>query len=103
MEAGLVKMNYLKEDYNTKKISEEAIKNMRQEEIGPSFENVLNYCFDHIRKVINPKKMEELGGRFGYNGKKWCDTVDGPCSCGAWHHLSDLVRDKNFIRIGNFN
>jgi hypothetical protein len=96
-------MNNLKDScYNTKKISEEAIKNMSQEEIGPSFENVLNYCFDTFRKVINSKRFEELEERFGYNGKRGCDTADGPCSCGAWHHLSDLVSDDN-IKIRNFN
>jgi len=88
------------ENYSAlKRLREKAIKNIQKEEIGPSFDNVLSYSFDKNRNAINPKKMEELSTRFGYNSKIGCDTADGPCSCGSWHHLEDFLKDENIKPI----
>lgn len=38
-----------------------------------------NHSFD----FSNIEEYEE--GIFGYNKTKGCDTILGPCSCGAWH------------------
>ncbi len=37
--------------------------------------------------AIHLGKMQELEGRFGYNGGTGCDVLEGPCSCGAWHAM----------------
>jgi hypothetical protein len=37
---------------------------------------------------------EQLGALFDaldlHNGGQRCDMLDGPCACGAWHHLEDI-------------
>lgn len=40
------------------------------------------------RPVLNMGKMQSFEGRYGYNGGIGCDVLDGPCSCGAWHHMN---------------
>jgi hypothetical protein len=51
--------------------------------VGPTFNDVLRYA--STPKGIDPRKMQELEGRYGYNGGVGCDVLIGPCSCGAWH------------------
>jgi len=33
-------------------------------------------------------------GNYGRNGGAACDTVEGPCACGAWHALEPAGRGK---------
>ena len=54
-------------------------------EVGPNFSDVVAYATIHDGLAIDLSKMEELEGRFGYNGGKGCDVRSGPCSCDAWH------------------
>jgi hypothetical protein len=64
-------------------------------DVGPSYENVLDYVLNKDRAYDENLRQKSFGDRFGYNGGSGCDVLDGPCSCGAWHHLSDIVKDKN--------
>ncbi|OHB14706.1 MAG: hypothetical protein A2431_00135 [Candidatus Zambryskibacteria bacterium RIFOXYC1_FULL_39_10] len=51
--------------------------------VGHDFASVLNFAT--TREGVDLSKIEELEGRFGYNGSRGCDVLRGPCSCGAWH------------------
>ncbi|MBR9702987.1 hypothetical protein GOV10_03050 [Candidatus Woesearchaeota archaeon] len=55
-----------------------------RDEVGPTFEDVVKYTLTEDGS-INLAKMQELEGRYGYNGGQGCDVQYGPCSCGAWH------------------
>ncbi|MBI1968395.1 hypothetical protein HYS49_00650 [Candidatus Woesearchaeota archaeon] len=55
----------------------------RTASVGPSFEEVVKYATTD--GTIDIGKLEELEGRYGYNGGRGCDVKSGPCSCGAWH------------------
>lgn len=52
-------------------------------DIGSDFGSVVRYAT--TRDGIDSRKMQELEGRYGYNGGRGCDVLHGPCSCGAWH------------------
>ncbi len=52
--------------------------------VGERFEDVFAHALTDDGS-LDLRKIQELEGRFGYNGGKGCDTRDGPCSCGAWH------------------
>jgi len=41
--------------------------------------------------VLSLAAMQTHEGRFGYNGGQGCDVLEGPCSCGAWHHRQQLI------------
>ena len=60
--------------------------------VGDSFEDVINYAFDHEMNAIDSRKLMELEGRYGTNGGVGCDVREGPCSCGAWHHRDEKRR-----------
>lgn len=52
--------------------------------VGASFDEAI----EHAKTpdgAISLTKLQELEGRFGYNGGRPCDTLEGPCSCGATH------------------
>ncbi len=53
--------------------------------IGDDFASVVRYAATP-EGAIDLSKMQELEGRFGYNGGQPCDVLRGPCSCGAWHY-----------------
>ena len=53
-------------------------------EIGDDFASVVRYSATP-EGAIDLSKMQELEGRYGYNGGQPCDVLRGPCSCGAWH------------------
>lgn len=55
--------------------------------VGDDFNAVLKYATVQTPKgpAIDLRKIEELEGRFGYNGGRGCNVRSGPCSCGAWH------------------
>lgn len=53
--------------------------------IGPTFDDVMNYAMKDKDGVIDLLKIGKLEGRFGSNGGRGCDVLEGPCSCGAWH------------------
>jgi hypothetical protein len=60
---------------------------------GGDFNNLLA---DIVRPTLSGpalslKELQSRAGRFGYNGGQGCDTVDGPCSCGAWHRPNELI------------
>ncbi|MEK7649782.1 MAG: hypothetical protein AAB367_02405 [Patescibacteria group bacterium] len=53
-------------------------------EVGRSFEDVVAHATDKTG-AVDLGRMQELEGRFGTNGGRDCDVLEGPCSCGAWH------------------
>lgn len=55
-----------------------------QLDIGSDFASVIRYATTP-EGTIDLRKIEELEGRYGYNGGRGCDVMKGPCSCGAWH------------------
>jgi hypothetical protein len=64
---------------------------------GPTFEEVIIYSMD-TNGAIDLRKLQSLEGRFGYNGGKGCDVLEGPCSCGAWHtKISANASEKKYI------
>lgn len=56
---------------------------VRSGEIGSRFEDVVVYTMPEA--IVDLARMQQLEGRFGYNGGRGCDVRSGPCSCGAWH------------------
>ncbi|MCC6934209.1 MAG: hypothetical protein IT406_00735 [Candidatus Yanofskybacteria bacterium] len=56
----------------------------RRADVGPRFEDVVAHATTPSG-AIDAAKLEELEGRFGFNGGRGCDVSSGPCSCGAWH------------------
>jgi len=52
--------------------------------VGEDFDDVVRYATTP-EGTVDLSKMQELEGRFGYNGGQGCDVLSGPCSCGAWH------------------
>lgn len=52
--------------------------------VGPGFDDVISYSMTKDG-AIDLSRMQELEGRFGYNGGRGCDVPEGPCACGAWH------------------
>jgi hypothetical protein len=65
------------------KMNKESRTNKLKETIH-NFNDVLNYAKDK-KGNIDIMKMEKLEGIHGYNGRRGCDVLQGPCSCGAWH------------------
>lgn len=55
--------------------------------IGADFDGVISHAL--TGNSINLGKMQALEGRFGFNGRQGCDTLEGPCSCGAWHKMGE--------------
>ena len=55
-------------------------------EVGPDFEDVLQYATTR-EGYIDISKMEELEGRYAHlpGRNRRCDVLEGPCACGAWH------------------
>ncbi len=53
-------------------------------EVGPRFEDVMNYSTDSKTGGVDTRKLESFRGRYGLKRKN-CDVLEGPCSCGAWH------------------
>lgn len=56
--------------------------------VGDRFEDVVAYATRIDPRhglVVDLRRIDELEGRFGYNGGRGCDVISGPCSCGAWH------------------
>ena len=37
------------------------------------------------RPALSLREMD-MALKYGHNGNDWCDVVEGPCACGAWHH-----------------
>ena len=52
--------------------------------VGDSYAAVVAHAMTK-NGAIDLSRVQELEGRFGYNGGRGCDTRRGPCSCGAWH------------------
>ena len=51
--------------------------------VGADFKEVMEYI--KVDGAYDLRKLQELEGRYGYNGGKPCDVLRGPCSCGGWH------------------
>lgn len=81
----------------SKKIKEEALRQISIENIGPFSENVINYSLNEKRQ-IDMRKIEYLEGRFG----RRCDVVSGLCSCGLIHQL-DWLNNKLTLNINSIN
>jgi len=56
---------------------------MNDKELGPTFDDLLAHVTDD--GVVDLAAMQQFEGRYGYNGGRGCDVLEGPCSCGAWH------------------
>lgn len=56
-----------------------------KKKVGDAFNDVMEHARSSGFGDIDPRKIQELEGRFGTNGGKGCDVAQGPCSCGAWH------------------
>ena len=64
--------------------SEELLKKPKKE-VGPYFNDVVNYATND-EGCIDLSKIEELEGRYSHiHGNKNCDVLKGPCACGGWH------------------
>lgn len=62
--------------------------------VGPRFEDLLNHSVGPDG-AVDLSKVEALKGRFGKNGSVDCDTLSGPCSCGAWHKPGDKIENPD--------
>lgn len=52
--------------------------------VGPDFKDAIAHAMTRD-DAIDLSRLDELEGRYGYNGGRGCDVLEGPCSCGAWH------------------
>lgn len=61
-------------------------------DVGPTHNDVTSASMrltDDGRAAIDMQVMQSFEGRYGSNGGKGCDVAEGPCSCGAWHDVSE--------------
>lgn len=42
---------------------------------------------------LKPMPSEKIGKYFNGQCPDACDMVEGPCACGAWHHLSQWPKE----------
>ena len=71
------------------RLDEETYQEHGQEDIkskiGPYFNDVVAYSTTPDGS-IDLLKMQELEGRYSHvHGNRFCDVLEGPCACGAWH------------------
>jgi hypothetical protein len=73
----------------------EEIKNYPERHLHLEFQTLQACCVvevtenGNVVQAIDPRLLEAHTdyAPLGYNGGRACDVLDGPCSCGAWHHL----------------
>ncbi len=63
----------------------------KDKRVGSRFDDVIGASLeinDQGRPQISLAKMDSFEGRYGYSGTNiGCDVLDGPCSCGVYHHM----------------
>lgn len=52
-----------------------------------------------IDGAISAELMDAHQGLLGYNGGTYCDVLEGPCACGAWHHRGEKRYDREGRQI----
>ncbi len=67
------------------------------EEHSFDINDVINHSLNQ-KGELSISKMKELEGKFGRNGSHKCDVLEGPCSCGAWHHTEEMYGETVYFR-----